>query len=239
MVTFGARADAEDMPPDFHASRGAANSDVSSGQPAPGQVHRWQPAPFSIDPWTVLRLSRYRHRAEVAPPIWTAARDMAARAETLVEPRALFTVAGVATADAEGVRLSEGPAFSGRGIGRLLTGCSHAVAFVLTIGPALDAQVGDLADRRAHLEAFLLDTAGWAAIEATVRALRADLRARSLLSGGRVTHRLGPGYLDWPLREQRPLLDLLGDTRELVRLSEHGVLVPLKSISGMFGLVRG
>ncbi|MBI3456894.1 MAG: hypothetical protein HY002_14050, partial [Candidatus Rokubacteria bacterium] len=39
-----------------------------------GSRERWQPAPSAIDPWTVLRLSRYRRRDAVPPAIWEAAR---------------------------------------------------------------------------------------------------------------------------------------------------------------------
>ena len=86
------------------------------------------------------------------------------------------------------------------------------------------------------LEAYLLDTAGWAAIEGAVRALRLDLAARARAHGARLTHRLAPGYVDWPLEEQRALLALIPSTDGLVRLTEHGLLVPLKSITGVFGL---
>lgn len=202
-------------------------------------VERWQPTAWPVDPWTVLRLSRYRRRDEVSPAIWDAARGMAARAEALAEPRALLALAEVARADADGARLGDGSRFSGRAIGRLLAPCPQAVVFVLTLGPRLEAEAAALADRQELLEAYLLDRAGWAVIEAAVRALRADLVTALRPRGWRATGRLGPGHLDWPLEEQRGLLGLFGETQDLVRLSEHGVLVPFKSVSGAFGLAPG
>ena len=56
------------------------------------------------------------------------------------------------------------------------------------------------------------------------------------LPGTRVSHRLGPGHRDWPLTEQAALLSLFDEPEPPVRLSEHGVLIPFKSISGLFGL---
>ncbi|MBI4014121.1 MAG: hypothetical protein HY359_17520 [Candidatus Rokubacteria bacterium] len=203
---------------------------------APGHVERWRSAPLPIDPWTVLRLARYRRRDEVAPAIGETARRMTARAEELVEPAAWLVVARVAEAGPQGARLADGPAFAGRAVGRLLAGCPLAVAFALTLGPHLEGEVGTLAGRRELLEAFLLDTAGWAAIEAAVRALRLDLRARAGGAGWRITHRLAPGYRDWPIEEQRALLGVVDAAGPAVRLSEHGVLVPFKSITGLFGL---
>lgn len=202
----------------------------------PGAVERWQPAPFAVDPWTVLRLARYRQRDAVPPAIWEAARAMAARAAELGEPRALLRPVRVAAAGPEGARLADGTGFSGRGVGRLLEGCPLAMACVLTLGPRLEAETSALAERRELLEAFLLDTAGWGAIEHAIRALRLELTRRGRPRGWRVTHRLAPGYQDWPLAQQRGLVGLFGDAAGLVRLSEHGVLVPFKSVTGLFGL---
>jgi hypothetical protein len=86
------------------------------------------------------------------------------------------------------------------------------------------------------LEGHLLDTAGWALIEVAARALRRALRDALGPAGWHVTHRLGPGHADWPLAEQPGLLTLLGPAPLPVRLSPHGVLVPFKSVSGLFGL---
>lgn len=202
----------------------------------PGTVERWEPAPLAIDPWLVLRLSGHRRRDTVPPPIWEAARRMAERAAQLVEPRAVVRVSRVAATGSDAARRVDGFAFSGRAVATLLAGCPSAVTFVLTLGPRLEAETASLGERRELLEAFLLDTAGWAAIETAARDLRLGLAARARSRGWRLTHRLAPGYLDWPLDEQRALLGLVGDAAGSVQLSEHGVLIPFKSISGLFGL---
>ncbi|HSE94507.1 MAG TPA: hypothetical protein VLD61_01360 [Methylomirabilota bacterium] len=203
--------------------------------PAPGTVERWAPARLTIDPWIVLRLARYRRRAEVVPAIWEATAQMTARARVLAAPAALLRTVEVEAASPTGVRLRGGSVFSGAAVGRLLRGCPTAILFVLTLGPRLESQVSALGDRREPLDAFLLDTAGWAALEAAVRALRLDLATRARAAGLRLTHRLGPGYRDWPLPEQHTLLALFAAAPPLVHLSEHAVLTPFKSLTGIFG----
>jgi hypothetical protein len=203
--------------------------------PAPGAVERWTPARLRIDPWLVLRLARYRRQAEVPPAIWDAARRMARRAPALMTPGALLRAVEVEGTGAAGAWLRGGSAFSGTAVSRLLGGCSTAVLFVLTLGPGLEAEVSALDEGREPLDAFLLDTAGWAALEIAVRALRLDLAARARAAGFRLTHRLGPGYRDWPLPEQRVLLGHFAGAPPLVHLSEHTVLTPFKSLTGVFG----
>lgn len=202
----------------------------------PASVSEWRRPDLIVDPRAILRLARYR-RPDAAPPaIAESARLMAERAGALVAARAHLRLVSVDRAGPDGVRLHEGATFSGRGVGGLLAGCRRAVAFVLTIGAALETEVVARAERRELLEAYFLDTAGWAAIEAAVRALRLDLVARGREEGRRVTHRLGPGHRDWPLEEQRALVALFDGAPPLVRLTEHSLLVPLKSVSGIFGV---
>jgi hypothetical protein len=200
----------------------------------PDRVVPWRPERIVVDPWTILRLARYRRRDQAPPPVWDATRAMAARAGELTAPVAALRLIRVATGDETRVCLAEGPCFSGRAVARHLAGVRQAIAYVLTLGPALEAEVAALGQRRDLLEAYLLDLAGWAALEAAVRALRQDLGRA--FPDARVSHRLGPGHRDWPLTEQAALLSLFPDEGGPVRLSEHGVLVPFKSISGVFGV---
>ena len=56
----------------------------------------WQPERLAIDPWTVLRLARYRRRDEAPAAVWDATRAMAVRAGELVEPAARLRLLRVA-----------------------------------------------------------------------------------------------------------------------------------------------
>jgi hypothetical protein len=161
---------------------------------------------------------------------------VAARATGLAGPLASLRLVRVAAASGNRVRLVEGPEFSGQAVARHLAGAPEAIAFVLTLGAALEAEVASLGERDEPLDAYLLDLAGWAGLEAAVRTLRQDIAAS--LPTARVSHRLGPGHQDWPIEEQHGLVALLGDSAPPARLSEHGVLVPFKSISGLFALHR-
>lgn len=193
----------------------------------------WQPGALAVDPWLVLRLAGYRRLQDVTDPVRQAAAALAARAEVLVAPRAWLRVVPVC---AGGQEVRAGPtAFTGRTLARLLAGCPLGVAFVLTLGEALEVEATDRATRGEGLEAYFLEMAGWAALETALRALRRDLRDAARLRGFGLTGRLGPGHADWPLAEQAALVSLVGPTG--VRVTAESVLVPRKSVSGLFGLL--
>lgn len=159
---------------------------------------------------------------------------MAARAEALAVPAARLRLVRVGAVAPARVSVPDGPVFSGQAVARHLADAREAIAFVLTLGAALETEIAALGQRQDLLEAYLLDLAGWAGIEAAVRMLRRDLVAA--LPRARVSHRLGPGHRDWPLTEQSALLSLLDGEDAPVHLSEHGVLIPFKSISGLFAV---
>jgi hypothetical protein len=185
----------------------------------------------------ILRFQHYRDLSQIAPPIREAAEAMAAMAEKLADPRVVFLTKEVERVGPDTLTLSGGPTFHGRCFRTHVVSAREVVCFVVTIGGALDERVAEMADGHELLEALFLDTAGWLAIEDAARAFRSHLRGRVRPRGLRLSPRLGPGYLDWPLGEQTALLGLFAEDSLPVTLSEYSVMTPKKSISGLFGLL--
>lgn len=195
------------------------------------------PAPIRLEVEPILRFHRYRGVDQVPPPILEVAMEMVAVAERLAVPRGCFARYPVSHVAAETLAVAEGPTFHGRCLGTHCAVAGEVVCFLLTIGPALDDRVAELTDSKELLEALFLDTAGWLAIERTFRAFRSFLAARLRPEALRLTPRLGPGYLDWPLTEQAAFFSLFDGVPAPVTLTEHCVMVPQKSLSGLFGLI--
>lgn len=188
-----------------------------------------------IDP--ILRFQRYRDLSQVAPVVREIAADMARIAEDLASPEVAFVSRPVDHVGSDRAILLDGPTFSGRCFGRHLSNATDVVCFVLTIGPAVDDRVGELAAGDELLEALFLETAGWLAIEDAVRQFRRHIRGRIRSKGQRLSPRLGPGYVDWPLTEQPQLFSVFQGASLPVELSEYCVMTPKKSLSGLFGLI--
>jgi hypothetical protein len=153
-------------------------------------------------------------------------------------PRVALWRGPVTAVDAEGhVTLDGAHTFGSRLLARVLGEACEAYAVVLTIGDALEQRVDALFQEQAALEGFLLDTAGWAAVMRLAQAVRQGLLADERSRGRSLTHRVAPGYGDWPLEEQSALLRLFGDAPLPVALTEYSLLLPRKSVSGVLGVV--
>jgi hypothetical protein len=195
------------------------------------------PPPSNLRLGPILRFQRCRDLSQVAPPIRETAEAMAGLAMELAEPQVVFLRRAVARVEADTLTLADQRTFHGRCFKTHIAPAHDVVCFLVTIGPALDTRVAELADRGDLLEALFLDTAGWLAIEDAVRAFRLHLRDRMRSLSLRLSPRLAPGYLDWPLEEQALLFELFAGESVPVMLSEYCVMTPKKSMSGLFGLL--
>ena len=200
---------------------------------------RWSLEPPAVRAEVILRLQKYHDLACVPAAIREAADAVAAEARRLVSPEAVVWRGPVTAVDPAGtVTLAGTHRFSSRALAKLLASAADAYVVVLTLGGALEERVDALFQERLLLEGLLLDTAGWAAIEALMRQIRGRLRALERSAGRAVTHRLAPGYLDWSVAEQAALLGVFGEAPLPVRVTEAAWMLPRKSVSALFGVLR-
>jgi hypothetical protein len=202
-----------------------------------GRIERLALTPPVVPADLILRLQKYRDLARVPAAIREAAALVAAEATALVAPAAV-TWRGPAMIDhGAGCVTVGGQQLHSHALARVLGESTEAYVVVLTIGDRVEERARALFEERQLLESFLMDTAGWAAIEVLLRGVRRRLIERERAAGRSVTARLGPGHLDWSVAEQPILLDVFGDTPLPVRLNEAAGMIPQKSISTLFGVV--
>lgn len=205
----------------------------------PGTVRRLALPPPPVSAETILRFQKYRDLGRVPGPIRKAAEDAAREASGLTAPEAVLWRGPVTEVDGQGsVTLAGAHRFGSRVLARLLAEAEEAIVAVLSVGPAIDERAREFLAEQLLVEGFLMDVAGWVAIEGVVRALRQRLLAEERPAGRTVTHRMAPGYCDWPLEEQGALLAVFGDEPLPVTLNEASCMLPRKSISAVFGVVR-
>jgi len=214
-----------------------------------GQVQNWSCAPPAIDAARLLRVHRYTNPSKVRPVIVEAAEKAVREAAALSAPAASYVVAGIESLKDGEMQLTGGVGFSCPAFHEHLANCELLIAFVMTLGPRLDAKTMSLVeDVFEPLDALFLETAGWLTIEAATRKLAAELRAEATRSGWRMSLRMGPGYdyrqlsgaprVRWDLTQQAALFRLFGESPLPVELMSSCAMTPKMSRSGVFGLGR-
>jgi len=150
-------------------------------------------------------------------------------AKPIARPRAMYRVAYVDSRDESGVMIGGGE-FHSRVLRVNLDGVHRVFPFAVTCG-------GELHEWMRGKDDLLLRYYADVISEEAMRTAAADLKRHLVRRYGLGrSSTMSPGSLeDWPIREQRPLFELLGDPEEAigVRLTDSMLMIPSKSVSGI------
>ena len=192
----------------------------------------------SVRPEQILR-AHYPDLAPVAAEVRATAAAMAAHALEIAHPVGWLRQLAVCHIEGARVELDGGANMTSATLARLLQESPAVQLFVVTLGPQVDERVHQLFEAMDGLEGLFLDTAGWVVVQSALSAVRRRSATRARSEGYRLTRRIGPGYLDWPLEEQAIVFRALaaGDTLPPIEVLDSGAILPEKTLTGLFGLV--
>ncbi len=112
-----------------------------------------------------------------------------------------------------------------------LDDCHEAFLLVVTLGGAVDRLIGRLM-KTSKAEAFIFDAVASAITEAAV-----EVANKEVCLGLDTTLRFSPGYSDFPIECQAPLLDYIGAPTYLgVTLTDSFLMLPQKTVSCVIGI---
>lgn len=174
---------------------------------------------------------RLMERLHIAPdrPEATELAAVVRDAEAVARPKAVYQLSFIEERG-ENTVVIDGITFTSRVLQVNLEETHRIFAYTATCGTELDEWEQSLDD---VLHQYWADSLKEQALRQAVRHMNRDMDERFQL--GR-TSSMNPGSLpDWPLRQQRPLFELLGGPEELigVHLTESCLMVPNKSVSGI------
>lgn len=116
-------------------------------------------------------------------------------------------------------------------LSKRLRGCSEAFLLIVTLGGAVDRLIARLM-KTSKAEAFIFDAVASALVEAAV-----DVANEQITSGLNTTVRFSPGYSDFSIECQAPLLEYLGAPTYLgVTLTDSLLMLPQKTVSCVIGI---
>lgn len=181
---------------------------------------------FDIDIADLLKRLRIDTRPEYAERCTKLARQ----AIEIARPKAAYGLAQVDSRHDDGV-VVDGVRLTSRVLGVNLKDLDRVFPCVMTCGTELEAWSRSISDM---LERYWADAIMEDALRTSLNTVTRELAQRYQLGH---TAMMNPGSLaDWPLEQQRPLFDILGDaaTRIGVTLTDSFLMVPVKSASGLF-----
>jgi len=193
-------------------------------------VHAYEPLTdleVAVRPERILRMHYPDLSAPIAQEVRDTAAAMAAHALEIAKPVAWTRRVLAHEASSET-------------LAKVLQESGAGYLFVVTLGARLDERVHELFEAMDGLEGLFLDSAGWVVLQSALSSLRSRLGPKARAEGLRLTRRMGPGYLDWPLEDQRAVVATLagGDALPGIEVLESGAILPEKTLTGLFGLIK-
>jgi hypothetical protein len=190
---------------------------------------------------TVEELLAAQGRNERQPGLVAAAEEAIALGDTLFAPAVVYDEFEVHSVAGERVELAvDGAGLTVGPKTHLLAPAKRLLVTVYTIGPALEARVGELYRAGEPLLSYMLDCVGVMALGMVGERMRGLAEERAAGRDWGVSPALSPGSLvGWPVQGQRELCALLPLADIGVRLNDYCVLVPHKSVSMIIGLGPG
>jgi hypothetical protein len=185
-----------------------------------------------IDPQLILAVHGYNENRKPNQVIRDVVEKASAEAQNLVDPKALYQEFPIVQLTADSATIEGGTCFSiGREIGSLWQGSKALGIALYTIGGRLEDRVTELLAGGEHTEALNLDIAGTVALGVVGVQVQYHACERLASHGLETGPWLNPGYLDWPLTDQRLIFDLMPAASVNVRLNDQCMMVPKKSVT--------
>lgn len=160
-----------------------------------------------------------------------------AEGAALLRPAVLYEEFQVQALRHQRLLVSGEGVLEGELIARHLAQAEEVLVIICTIGDALEKRASQAMEQK-PVYSLALDGVG-AAVEALANAACTRLAEQAAARGLKTTIPLSPGMAGWPLMEgQQQIFALLDSRRIGVVLTEHGLMLPWKSLSIVLGVGR-
>lgn len=158
---------------------------------------------------------------------------------TYVRPEIWWKKIYIKKVEKNRVILENSVVFHGEFIAKKLKSCSYVVVLVSTIGSEIDDIIQKAFDGGNYLKGIIIDNIGTVSVEKINKIFWKRLADGVKGTNTGITGRLSPGEAVWPITEQEKIFQCFNDDELDVKLLESFLMVPFKSISGVYGFGEG
>ncbi|KGM96810.1 methionine synthase [Clostridium botulinum] len=165
--------------------------------------------------------------------------DIRKESKTLFQPKFIYEVYSINKnrnfIEVQGTTLN----LLGKDISILLKDSRKCILMAVTLGNTIERRI-KFYERIDLTKALILDACATAAVEEICDFIESKLREEYIKEGKTLTYRYSPGYGDLPLYTQKDFISSLNCERRIgLKISEHMLLLPRKSVTAILGIKDG
>jgi hypothetical protein len=153
-----------------------------------------------------------------------------------ITPKAVYERFEIDKVDGEFVHFKSGHVFCGPNISKILTGSKTAIIYIFTLGNRVDQVVSEESQSGDTLATIIMDTVTTSLLETLGDVVGERIKKDGIeQQNWGTTCAYSPGQYKWTIEEQEKIFDMLDGRTIGVELNESFLMVPFKSVSGVYG----
>src|SRR4030042_2991203 len=153
-----------------------------------------------------------------------------------ISPKAIFQDYEIEKIDGDSVYFKSGNIFNGPNISKILKGSKIAIIFICTLGIATDQIIAATSESGDTLATIIMDSITTSLLGVLGEHISKIIKKEGLKEKGWAsTCQYSPGQYKWTIEEQKEIFEMVNGGKIGVLLNKSYLMVPFKSISGVYG----
>jgi hypothetical protein len=151
-------------------------------------------------------------------------------------PKAIFQDYEIEKIEGDYVYFKSGNIFNGPNISKILKGSKIAIIFICTLGIATDQLIAATSESGDTLATIIMDSITTGLLGVLGEHISKIIKKEGLKEKGWAsTCQYSPGQYKWTIEEQKEIFQMVNGEKIGVLLNKSYLMVPFKSISGVYG----
>ena len=151
-------------------------------------------------------------------------------------PKAIFQDYEIEKIEGDSVYFKSGNIFNGPNISKILKGSKIAIIFICTLGIATDQIIAATSESGDTLATIIMDSITTRLLGVLGEHISKIIKKEGLKEKGWAsTCQYSPGQYKWTIEEQKEIFQMVNGEKIGVLLNKSYLMVPFKSISGVYG----
>ena len=151
-------------------------------------------------------------------------------------PKAIFQDYEIEKIERDSVYFKSGNIFNGPNISKILKGSKIAIIFICTLGIATDQIIAATSESGDTLATIIMDSITTELLGVLSEHISKIIKKEGLKEiGWASTCQYSPGQYKWTIEEQKEIFEMVNGKKIGVLLNKSYLMVPFKSISGVYG----
>jgi len=174
--------------------------------------------------------------AEINAPMERLQKEKTSLCIENITPKAIYDRFVIDKVDGDLVYFKSGNIFNGPHISKILTGSKTAILYILTLGSRVDRIINKESQSGDTLATIIMD-----AITTSLLGVLGEFVGEKIKKQGIEEQNWGstcaysPGQYKWTIEEQKKIFKMVDGKRIGVELNKSYLMVPFKSVSGVYG----